>query len=145
MDRHTQADIVGILEGVPLFASLNKRQLKAVASVCSEIRFEPGRAILKELEPGQHLVVITAGTATVQRGKTTIATVGPGDVVGEMSLIDDEPRSATVRADSEVDGIAIYRTAFRRLLEEHPSMASKLLQAQTARLRESDKRAAVNG
>ena len=101
--------------------------------------------ILKELDVGQHVVVITSGTAKVIRRGRTLATVRAGDAIGEMALIDGEPRSATVTADSVVEGIAIYRTAFLKLLDEHPTMCSKLLLAQTARLRELDKKAALHG
>lgn len=145
MDRNNQAGIIDILTGIPLFANLTRRQLKAVAKVCSSVQYEPGEVILKELDVGQHLVVITSGTAEVIRGGRTLATVGAGDVIGEMAIIDGEPRSAKVAADSAVEGIAIYRTAFRRLLDEHPTMCSKLLLAQTARLRELDKKAALHG
>jgi CRP/FNR family transcriptional regulator, cyclic AMP receptor protein len=145
MGRHSQAEIVDILEGVTLFSNLSKRQLKAVAKVSSDVHYEPGEVILKELETGQNLVIITSGTAKVIRGGKTLATVRSGDVIGEMAIIDGEPRSATVTANSVVEGIAIYRTAFRRLLDEHPTMCSKLLLAQTARLRELDKKASVYG
>jgi CRP-like cAMP-binding protein len=145
MGRHSQAELVDILGGVPLFANLTKRQLKGAAKVCIEVEYEPGHVVLKELDVGQHLVIITSGTAKVIRGGRTLATVGPGDVIGEMALIDGEPRSAAVTADSEVEGILIYRTAFLKLLDEHPTMCSKLLLAQTARLRELDKKAALRG
>jgi CRP/FNR family transcriptional regulator, cyclic AMP receptor protein len=91
------------------------------------------------------MIAILEGTADVIRSGTTIATVGPGDAVGEMSLIDDRPRSATVVARDTVEGIALYRTAFRKLLAETPSMCGKLLLAQTARLRDTDKRASLIG
>ena len=143
MDRRSQVELVGILEGLPLFARLTKRQLKAVAKVSSDVRYEPGTVILKELDSGQHLVIMSLGTAKVVHGGRVLATVGPGDVIGEMAIIDGEPRSATVTADSVVEGIAIYRTAFLRLLEEHPTMCWRLLLAQTARLRELDKQAVL--
>ena len=143
MDRRSQVELVGILEGLPLFARLTKRHLKAVAKVSSDVRYEPGTVILKELDSGQHLVIMSLGTAKVVHGGRVLATVGPGDVIGEMAIIDGEPRSATVTADSVVEGIAIYRTAFLRLLEEHPTMCWRLLLAQTARLRELDKQAVL--
>ena len=62
-----------------------------------------------------------------------------------MAIIDGASRSASVTADSHVEGIAIYRTAFRNLLDEHPTMCSKLLLAQTTRLRELDNRVAIYG
>ena len=143
MDRRSQVEVVGILEGLPLFASLTKRQLKAVAKVSSEVHYASGEVILRELDSGQNLVIISVGTAKVVHGGRVLATVGPGDVIGEMAIIDGEPRSATITADSVVEGIAIYRTAFLRLLDEHPTMCWRLLLAQTARLRELDKQAVI--
>jgi CRP/FNR family transcriptional regulator, cyclic AMP receptor protein len=145
MARRSQAQLVGVLEGVPLLANLTKKQLKAVAGTCIEVEFEPGQTLVKEMEDGQHLVSITSGTAKVVRNGRTIAKLGAGDVVGEMSLLDGEPRSATVVADGPVSGVVVHRTAFRRLLDEHPTMCSKLLLAQTARLRRLDKAAALYG
>jgi CRP/FNR family transcriptional regulator, cyclic AMP receptor protein len=145
MDRHSQAGIVSLLEEVPLFRNLAGRHLKAIAAVCSQVHYAPGAVIFKELEAAQHLVILTSGTVNVRHGERTLATIPAGEVIGEMALIDGEPRSATVTAESEVDGIAIYRTAFRRLLDEHPTMCGKLLLAQTARLRELDKVAALAG
>jgi CRP-like cAMP-binding protein len=145
MARHTQAEVVEILAGVPLLGALTKRQLKAVAKAASEVHYEPDEVILRELDTGQHLVAITSGTAKVVRNGRTLAKVGKGDVIGEMAIIDGEPRSASVVANSAVEGIAIYRTAFRKLLDEHPTMCSKLLLAQTARLREADKKASITG
>jgi CRP/FNR family transcriptional regulator, cyclic AMP receptor protein len=140
-----RSGVIEVLEGVPLFSSLTKRQLRAVAAECSEVHFEPGDVLVKELDWGQHMVAITAGKASVVRAGKKIAKVGEGEVIGEMSLIDGEPRSASVVADTAVDGLMVYGTAFRKLLSEHPTMATKLLLAQTARLRALDKRAGLYG
>jgi CRP/FNR family transcriptional regulator, cyclic AMP receptor protein len=140
-----QTEMVTVLQRVPLFTSLTQRQLRGLARECSEVRYEVGEQLLRELDWGQHMIVIADGTAEVQRNGKAIATVGPGDAIGEMSLLDDEPRSATVVATEPVTGVVLYRTAFRRVLQEHPSMCMKLLLAQTKRLREADRRAAAVG
>jgi CRP/FNR family cyclic AMP-dependent transcriptional regulator len=138
-------EVMAILQGLPLFASLTRRQLRAVAQECTTAHYEPGEVILKELDDGQHLVVIVEGEASVVRSDTPIATVGPGDAVGEMSVIDREPRSASVIAGTAVEGLVIYGTAFRELLDDYPTLVRRLLLAQTARLRELDRRTALHG
>jgi CRP/FNR family transcriptional regulator, cyclic AMP receptor protein len=145
MARRSQAEIVGVLEGVPLFSSLTKRQLRAVAGECSEVAYEPDDVIVKELDTGQHLVCIVGGGAKVVRNGRTIARLAAGDVVGEMALLDGEPRSASVVATEPTTGIALYQTAFKKLLADHPTMCAKLLLSMSARLRESDKRLGLYG
>ena len=140
-----RSEIIEVLRAVPLFANLTGRQLKALAAECSTRTFEPEQLIVTEQEWGQHMVAITAGTAKVVRGSKQIATVGAGDVIGEMSLVDGEPRSASVIADGPVEGLVIYGTTFRKLLAEHPTMVTKLLVAQTARLRALDKQVGLYG
>lgn len=145
MARLSRSEIIKVLEDVPLFSDLTGRQLKALAAECSLLTFETGQLIVKEQDWGQHMVAITSGKAKVVRGSKQLATVGTGDVVGEMSLIDGERRSASVIADGPVEGLVIYGTRFRKLLTEHPTMVTKLLVAQTARLRALDKQAALYG
>jgi CRP/FNR family transcriptional regulator, cyclic AMP receptor protein len=145
MKGRNRSEIIGILQQLPLFSAFTQRQLRALAGECSDAHYEPGEHIVKELDHGQHMVVIVSGKAKVVRGGKTLATVGPGDAIGEMSVIDREPRSASVVAEDDVAAIVIYGTAFRRLLQEHPEMVGKLLQAQTARLRALDTRASVYG
>jgi CRP-like cAMP-binding protein len=145
MARPSQAEIVRILEGVPLFSGLTKRQLRAVAGTCSEITYAPDDVIVKELDTGQHLVCIVEGAAKVVRNGRTIARLSGGDVVGEIALLDGEPRSASVVATEPTTGIALYQTAFKKLLAEHPTMCTKLLLSMAARLRESDKKLALYG
>jgi CRP/FNR family cyclic AMP-dependent transcriptional regulator len=105
-----------MLDGVPLFTGLTKRQMAAVAKVVSHASFEPGAVLVRETEIGQKLIIIRSGTAEViRRGivapegpakgieqgtSRRLATVGPGDVVGELSLIDAVPRSASVVAET---------------------------------------------
>jgi CRP/FNR family transcriptional regulator, cyclic AMP receptor protein len=141
----SRSGVVELLATLPLFASLSKRQLRAVAGRCSEAHFAAGEHLVKELKDGQQLVVITAGVAKVVRGGKTVATVGAGDAIGEMSLLDGEPTSAAVVADTDVDAVLLYGTAFRELLADHPEMTMNLLRTQTARLRALNKRASLYG
>jgi CRP/FNR family transcriptional regulator, cyclic AMP receptor protein len=140
-----QVALIEVLHGVPLFSTLSQRQLRGIARECSEVHYEPGDVLMRELESGQYMLTIISGTADIVRRGTSVATVGPGDAVGEMSLIDDEPRSAAVVASEPVTALVLYRTVFKKLLADNPSMCTKLLQAQTRRLRQHDSRAAATG
>jgi CRP/FNR family transcriptional regulator, cyclic AMP receptor protein len=76
---------------------------------------------------GQHMLVLLSGRALVRRGEQELATVGPGDAVGAMSLLDGLPRSASVVGAEPLEALVLYRTAFKRLLGEQASMCEKLL------------------
>ncbi|HJR93433.1 MAG TPA: cyclic nucleotide-binding domain-containing protein [Acidimicrobiia bacterium] len=145
MARRNRSELTDILHDIPLFAHLTKAQLRAVAKVATEEVYEPEAVILRQLDAAQHMVAIVHGKARVTRDGQTLATVGAGDVVGEMSLIDGQRRSAGVIAETEVEGVVLYRSAFMKLLETTPAMAIKLLLAQTARLREADRKLGALG
>lgn len=145
MLKRTKAEIADVLGAIPLFAGLSKRQLRALAGVCSDVQYEPGVTILAQQDTAQHMAVVVAGKAAVVRDGKRLAMVGPGDAVGEMALIDGSRRSASVVAETSVDALLIYATDFRKLLTQEPTMCAKLLLAQTARLRELDRRVALLG
>ena len=145
MARRSTSETAAIIQRVPLFAHLSKSELRALAKVATQEVYEPDSVILRQMDDAQHLVAVVKGTAKVTRDGRRLATVGPGDVIGEMSLIDGLRRSAGVVALTEVEGVVLYRTAFMTLLGENSGLAMKLLIAQTARLREADKKLSALG
>jgi CRP/FNR family cyclic AMP-dependent transcriptional regulator len=145
MGRRSKSEILEVLRGIPLFAHLPKSELREVAKLCFEKIYETDHVILKQLEEAQQMVAIISGRARVTRDGQAVATVGAGDVVGEMALIDGLRRSAAVVAETTVEGIVLHRTAFLKLLDKNPSMAKSLLLAQTARLREADRKLGALG
>ncbi len=138
MARLRKTDTHGWLRRVPLFSDLSARQLAWVASRSEEIHAGVGRRLATQDQPGRQLFVIVEGGATVIRDGRTIATLGPGDHFGEMSLLDGEPRSATVAVTEPSVLLVITATAFRSLVEEHPAIALGLLRALSRRLRAAD-------
>jgi CRP-like cAMP-binding protein len=86
------------------------------------------------------MLIIIDGTARVVRKGKRLATVGPGDFVGEMSLIDGYPRSASVVAETAVEALTLSSTAFKKLVADVPAFAWRLLQTQTQRIRAFDTR-----
>lgn len=154
MAEVSRSETIRMLDGVPLFAGLNKRQLTAVAKVVDHMTFEPGAELVKELEVGRRLIIIHQGTAEVRRqGSATdgagtgterdagrrIATVGPGDVVGELSLIDGKPTSASVVADTKVEALVLYKTRLTKLLASTPQLYPGLLVGLASRIRQLDR------
>ena len=139
----TQREILEVLAGVPLFAELTRKDLRALSRTCSAARFQAGDEILRQNEVAQHMVVLVDGTASVRRDGKVLATLGPGDAAGEMALIDRRPRSASVVADGPVDVVLVYAREFERLVAEQPSICARLLRAQTSRLRALDRRATL--
>jgi CRP/FNR family cyclic AMP-dependent transcriptional regulator len=149
-----------MLDLVPLFSGLTKRQRIAVAKVVDHINFGPGAVLVKEMDVGRRLIIIRQGTAEVRRqgvvagngakeiasgGSRRLATVGPGDVVGELSLIDGKPTSASVVAETQVEALVIYGTRFNKLLASMPQLYPRLLVGMAARIRDLDRRGDVIG
>lgn len=143
MGRTGRSALIDTLRRTPLFSGLSQRQLDALAKAGFERHFEPGEALVRQADEGMQMIAVLEGTARVERDGKAIGTVGRGDVVGEMSLIDGQACSATVVAEGPIDAFVLYRTAFRKLLDGVPGITTKLLVAQTARVRELDRRVAA--
>jgi CRP/FNR family transcriptional regulator, cyclic AMP receptor protein len=129
---------VEVLKGIPLFSYLSKKQLEEVARHADELEVEAGRVLAEEGSQGRDLFVIVSGSATISRQGETIATLRPGDFVGEMSLLDGKPRSATVVADEPMALLVIMAREFEPLLLHIPELSVRLLRAMAQRLRAAD-------
>lgn len=129
------------LAQVPLFRSLAKRDLQRVARAADELRVEPGRVLMEQGQVGRECFVIVEGTATVRRNGRKVASLGPGDAAGELSLLDHGPRTATVVADGPMTVLVIGAREFSGLLDEVPAVARKLLTSLAGRVRELDAKA----
>lgn len=133
------------LRRVPMFAGLTDPQLDTLASASLRRSFPRNRTIVAEGEPSQSLYLLLSGRAKVQRsdseGKEVIlAMIGPGEFFGEMSLIDDAPRSASVITTEPCDFIAIQKDSFKSTLAQSPDMAMQIMRGLVKRLREADKK-----
>jgi CRP/FNR family cyclic AMP-dependent transcriptional regulator len=123
------------LSKVPMFANCSQRELQTVARAVREVDHKAGTEIAREGEPGIGLFIITKGSATVSIGGRKKGSIQPGEFFGEIALLDGGPRTATVTADTDVKLLGLTEWVFRGLLQEHPSIAVKTLQAMAARLR----------
>ena len=126
------------LARVPLFAGLSQGDLSKVIGIAKEVRFEPGTPVVEVDKSGVGFHLVLEGAAEVQVGGEVVATFGPGDYFGEMSVLDGKPRSATVVATSALTTLSIPAWNFEGLLTKHPSMMRSLLNELSARIRRSE-------
>lgn len=133
--RVRQAEKARLLHSVPLFESLSKRDLSQLARLVDEIRRDEGASVTEQGEPGDEFFVVVEGEVEVRRGGRRIGRLGPGEWFGEMSLLDDQPRSATVMASEDSVLLTIHRTDFDRLLASNPALMRTILTALATRLR----------
>ncbi len=130
------SDYMTHLMKVPLFHELPARQLESVARSLRERTYEPGSVIVKQGDPGLGFFLITAGRVEVSHGDHRIRDLGPGEFFGEMALMEERPRSATVTAKERTVCLQLVRWDFRALLKENPDLAVKMLEVVVKRLRE---------
>lgn len=124
-----------ILKGVPLFDCLTARERASVIAAGKEVRYPAGKAIVEEGAAGMGFHLILEGEAKVSVKGRTRAKIGPGAYFGEISLLDRGPRTATVTAETPVTTLSLVSWNFLPLIDEHPSIAKKLLVELCARLR----------
>ncbi len=134
-----KGEAVSALKNVALFEGLTTKELNEIYKAAKEVHFPAGKAIVQEGEAGAAFHLILEGSARVTSGGRTHAKLGPGDYFGEMALIDRQPRSATVVADTDVRTLSLVSWSFLPLLDHMPTVAKKMLLVMTARLRAAEK------
>lgn len=135
--------IADALAKVPLFRELPKKTLGRIEKLAQPRKFGKDHAIVKEGDEGVGFFLITTGRVQVTRGSTTLATLGPGDFFGEMALLDNYRRSATVTATEPTETVALLRSDFIAELRGNPDLAEPLLKLMSRRVRELDERLAA--
>jgi CRP/FNR family transcriptional regulator, cyclic AMP receptor protein len=125
-----------VLARLPLFAGMSAESLARLAEVAGEQHFDAGDFVVRQGQVGTGLYVILDGTATVVRGFDVAAALGPGDFFGELAVIDQLPRAASVRAETALSCLAIASWDLLRLLDEDPALSRNLVKGLVARLRE---------
>ncbi len=134
-----------LIRRVPLFAMLTAQQAEGVAEAVVKRRFKRGEHVVEQGKKSNALFIILTGrcrvfTADSKGREVILANLQPGDYIGEMSLIDNEPHSASVRAEVQTDALMLGRLEFARCLPENTSMAYAVMKGLVQRLRSADRK-----
>jgi CRP/FNR family transcriptional regulator, cyclic AMP receptor protein len=128
-----------LLSGVPLFAACSKRDLQRVASLTDRIDVPEGKVLTRQGDPGRECFVIAEGSAkATMRGRAAVR-LGPGSFFGEMALLDQGPRSATVTAETDMQLLVLGSREFSSLVAEVPSVARRIMRVLAERLRAAER------
>lgn len=135
---------VELLRRIPLFTKIDPTRLKLLAFTSDRVRFEPGQILFEQGEGGDSAYVIIEGSADVSvntpAGPLTVATIDKHELVGEIALLCDVPRTATVTAKTELVALQISKDLFYRLVAEFPEMAMEIMRDLARRLDQTTSR-----
>jgi CRP-like cAMP-binding protein len=124
------------LAKAPLFRNLSRNDLVALARVTEDLEVEEGKVLAREGDIGHEFFVLVDGEVDVVKGGESVRRLGPGDFFGEIALIWESPRrTATVTAAAPVRLFVLTRPAFRGLIDHHPDIEEKVLEALEERVR----------
>ena len=129
---------IELLKRVPLFEECSRRELREIAAVADEIVVPAGTALAREGKSGRELVIIVEGAADVTKRGRKINEVGGGDFVGEIAVVTDTPRTASVKTTQPTHALVLTRRDFRTLMKRVPTIQIKVLETLARRLLESD-------
>lgn len=127
------------LKSIDLFRQIPGEDLVRVAQIAEEIAFDPKETLITEGELGDSMYLIVDGKVQVFKGERLIVDLGEKECVGEMAILDSEPRSATVKASGPVIALKIEREDFYDVMNEKPEIAQGIIKVLTRRLRQTTK------
>jgi CRP/FNR family cyclic AMP-dependent transcriptional regulator len=131
----TTDEKVALLSRLELFRGIPDGSLRAIAERAQEIDFPPGRYIVQQGQTGSGLYLVISGKVKVMRGTDVLAELGPGELIGEISVFDQEPRMASVIAEEPTRCLGIASWDFIELMEQDPKLAINVLRVMSGRLR----------
>jgi len=123
----TREDVIPTLEKMPLFRDVSGRELRDVAARFDDATYLAGHGVLTEGMTGPEFFIILDGTASVLIDDQVVATLGPGDFFGEVAALDGGPRTASVRAETQLRTVTLPVNGLRKFLLDHPVVAINLL------------------
>jgi CRP/FNR family transcriptional regulator, cyclic AMP receptor protein len=127
------------LRNVPLFQSCSQRDLEKIAKAGDEVTMPAGSLIVDQGQTGREAFIVMSGTVTVKRNGKKVASLGPGTVVGELSLLDHGPRTATVICETECTLLLLSQRHFMAVVDDVPALSHKLLASLAGRIRDLDR------
>ena len=127
-----------LLATVPLFARLPRRQLERIGQLAEEVDVPANRVLIREGAIGHEFFVVVDGQVRIERAGRVLASRGAGEFVGEIALIDERPRSATVTTETPCRLLVLAHREFHTLLSEQPAIQLMVLKALAERVRRLD-------
>lgn len=127
------------LRRVPLFNGCTNKELERIARSGDEMRMTAGTLLAQQGESGREAFVVLEGTVAVKRNGRKVATLGPGAIVGELSLLDRGPRTATIVCETDTEVFVIDSRHFVAVFDDIPTLAHKLLASLAGRIRDLDR------
>ena len=127
------------LRNVSLFQSCSQKDLEKIAKAGDEVTMPAGSLIVDQGQTGREAFIVLEGTVTVKRNGKKVASLGPGTVVGELSLLDHGPRTATVICESECTLLLLSQRHFMAVVDDVPALSHKLLATLAGRIRDLDR------
>lgn len=138
------AQEVECLRKIPLFANVEMSKLKLLAFTSERVTYKPGDVLFHQDDMGTCAFIILSGEAEVvvrtPTGPLTVATLGPREIVGEIAILCDVPRTATVRAVTDLDTLCVPKDHFFQMISEFPQMAVEIMRALAQRLEKTTAR-----
>jgi CRP/FNR family cyclic AMP-dependent transcriptional regulator len=132
-------NILGMLEKTSLWSGLSKQDLKSIAKLSKERTYDPGETIVRKGEGGVGFYLILEGAVEIKSDGKTLSKLGPGQFFGEMSVLDNQPRSADVVVVEPTKCLTLSAWSFNAMISENPKIALRMLQEFVRRLRNTNK------
>lgn len=138
MQLRNRSSKIELLRAIPLFRGLSQKHLNELAKHTDELTFDADHVLMREGAKGDELFIVVAGEARGERNGRHLFTLGPGDFIGELALLDSKPRSATVTCHEPMTVLVVSRAALKPLLRSVPGLAEGMLKSLAGRLREAN-------
>jgi CRP-like cAMP-binding protein len=127
-----------LLHRIPLFSGFDRGRLERLGMLADEVDVPAGKVLMRQGDTGTDMMVLVRGSVAVDRDGTRINTLGPGDFFGEIALVDDRPRTATITTEEPSTLLVVTHREFHAMMDEFPEVAEQVLHALANRVRELD-------
>ena len=127
------------LRNVPMFQSFAQKDLEKIAKAGDEVSMPAGSLIVDQGQTGREAFVVLDGTVAVKRNGKKVASLGPGSIVGELSLLDHGPRTATATCETDCMLLVLSQRTFLAVVDDVPALSHKLLASLASRIRDLDR------
>ena len=143
LSKKEESEVLGMLQNVPIFSVLPKKELKTMSKSFMERSYPPGTVIEQEGDKGVSFYLIVDGTVNVRKGTKSIAKLSRGQFFGELSLIDNQPRSATIETIEPTKCLIMTSWVWSGFLDTQPKLAKAVMKELARRLRDADQKLSV--